>query len=735
MDPSTFIAFIAGLKKIIHVRCVDHDTNNNIQRQRMGEKTHGQTYRTPFPCWELGLRRRLVDITEMVVVHDGAASRVAHSRLDGWLYTVPGASTDRRTNKVMRPTEILILRKAEDYTTCIQVDLKQGFQKCSFYREQFIPMYVELFYSYNIQKQVSDTGDTNTHAYRLVALTCKACSGSASALQYANYMSNSGMLLHAMKARGLNYCWTSTIPEARLYTMKHVKNKITTHFLRQTDTATVAAVSLRLEWPLVVGNGSKHRLWTSVWAPDIATSVAHTPRRRLFARWFVLWVQRRNPRNAPATRDLRPPPTPTRDLRGNAPRIPLKSRELLRRGVRLPTRGRGGIAARSLASSPRRTGFRLLAESLPDIRVSGSYGRLLALVSGFSRASPVPPPPPLHSDIARYTPTSTSSALKNIRAAQYSVTTVNTARIARRSDEALGFRVSVARIAPSLLDLGRAEQIAVLKRDSHRYEETEHGPRWLSDQHARLPPRRTGFKWESCRTMPLVGGFSRGYPVSPAPLVRRRSIFTSDTLIGSQDLAVKSRPNLFTHSLYKQSGFSLVGRKNNLIRPLARYWLEGDKAKGAVQVGAGVRERDGRTSVHIFPRGFAKSKDRLEEKQCLRRVFHPLIPNDIPFEFRRLHFPLNARFAMTANKSQGTLASHQGEPGPIPGWVNGFSQARIVPGSAGILGGSPALPPPPPPHSGAAPYSLQSPSSALKTSLLGATRISSLIFHHCSQNI
>ncbi|KAJ8866765.1 hypothetical protein PR048_032626 [Dryococelus australis] len=50
---------------------------------------------------------------------------------------------------------------------------------------------------------------------------------------------------------------------------------------------------------------------------------------------------------------------------------------------------------------------------------------------------------------------------------------------------------------------------------------------------------------ESCRTMPLVGGFSRGSPVSPALSFRCRSILTSTTLIGSQDLAVKSRPNLF----------------------------------------------------------------------------------------------------------------------------------------------------------------------------------------------
>ncbi|KAJ8866826.1 hypothetical protein PR048_032687 [Dryococelus australis] len=54
-------------------------------------------------------------------------------------------------------------------------------------------------------------------------------------------------------------------------------------------------------------------------------------------------------------------------------------------------------------------------------------------------------------------------------------------------------------------------------------------------------------KWESCRTMLLVGGLSWGSPVSPAPSFRCCSIFTSITLIDFQDFAVKSRPNLFTH--------------------------------------------------------------------------------------------------------------------------------------------------------------------------------------------
>ncbi|KAJ8880824.1 hypothetical protein PR048_017295 [Dryococelus australis] len=55
-------------------------------------------------------------------------------------------------------------------------------------------------------------------------------------------------------------------------------------------------------------------------------------------------------------------------------------------------------------------------------------------------------------------------------------------------------------------------------------------------------------KWKWCRTIQLVGGFSRGSPVYPAPSSRRLSILTLITLIGSQDLAVESRPNFFTHS-------------------------------------------------------------------------------------------------------------------------------------------------------------------------------------------
>ncbi|KAJ8865663.1 hypothetical protein PR048_033183 [Dryococelus australis] len=83
----------------------------------------------------------------------------------------------------------------------------------------------------------------------------------------------------------------------------------------------------------------------------------------------------------------------------------------------------------------------------------------------------------------------------------------------------------------------------------------------LAERLARSPPTKANRaqspagspdfrKWESCRMMPLIGGGgggSRGSTVSPAFSFRRCSMLTSMTLIGSQDLDVKSRPNLFTH--------------------------------------------------------------------------------------------------------------------------------------------------------------------------------------------
>ncbi|KAJ8898028.1 hypothetical protein PR048_003388 [Dryococelus australis] len=80
-------------------------------------------------------------------------------------------------------------------------------------------------------------------------------------------------------------------------------------------------------------------------------------------------------------------------------------------------------------------------------------------------------------------------------------------------------RVTVARIAPSLLDLGRAATYMLASR-------------------VQFPAGSPDFrKWESCQTMPLVGGFSRVAPVTPALLFWRCSMLTSANLVGSQERA------------------------------------------------------------------------------------------------------------------------------------------------------------------------------------------------------
>ncbi|KAJ8879132.1 hypothetical protein PR048_019738 [Dryococelus australis] len=53
-------------------------------------------------------------------------------------------------------------------------------------------------------------------------------------------------------------------------------------------------------------------------------------------------------------------------------------------------------------------------------------------------------------------------------------------------------------------------------------------------------------KWDSCRRMLLVGGFSRESPVSPTLLFQRCSMLSSVTLIGSHDHTVESRPDSLT---------------------------------------------------------------------------------------------------------------------------------------------------------------------------------------------
>ncbi|KAJ8897530.1 hypothetical protein PR048_002877 [Dryococelus australis] len=83
----------------------------------------------------------------------------------------------------------------------------------------------------------------------------------------------------------------------------------------------------------------------------------------------------------------------------------------------------------------------------------------------------------------------------------------------------------------------------------------EREPRWCGGQTTRLPPRRTGFySWRGHSRIfasgnRWVSGISWGSP-APPPHSGPAPYSTRFTLIGSQDLDVKSSPNLFTYSLF-----------------------------------------------------------------------------------------------------------------------------------------------------------------------------------------
>ncbi|KAJ8871325.1 hypothetical protein PR048_027642 [Dryococelus australis] len=85
-------------------------------------------------------------------------------------------------------------------------------------------------------------------------------------------------------------------------------------------------------------------------------------------------------------------------------------------------------------------------------------------------------------------------------------------------------------------------------------------------------------KWESCRTMPLVGGFSWGSPVSLSLSFRRLTTLILIALISSQYVAVKIRPYLFTSirtrgaALAQPLSAAVTTELNNLHPFVQRQW-------------------------------------------------------------------------------------------------------------------------------------------------------------------
>ncbi|KAJ8877702.1 hypothetical protein PR048_022157 [Dryococelus australis] len=112
--------------------------------------------------------------------------------------------------------------------------------------------------------------------------------------------------------------------------------------------------------------------------------------------------------------------------------------------------------------------------------------------------------------------------------------------------------------------------------------------------------------WELCRTMPSVGGFSRGSPVSPALPFRRHSTLTSITLIGSTDLAItlvsllKSLSEKLGHA-YRKCRCNVLGAGVQCHPTRLRdVLLQQHEAVGAVLCGHLYSVEPPRSSLEIF---------------------------------------------------------------------------------------------------------------------------------------
>ncbi|KAJ8873497.1 hypothetical protein PR048_024315 [Dryococelus australis] len=289
-----------------------------------------------------------------------------------------------------------------------------------------------------------------------------------------------------------------------------------------------------------------------------------------------------------------------------------------------------------------------------------------------------------------------------------------------------------------------------------------------------IPGRVTGFS--------LVGGFSRVSPVSSAPSFRLCSIFTSITLIGSQDLAVKSCPNLFTlnsrqlqshhwqtlgnladsfgnkldstilcalesqvvedtevayphadltnHCTYRDPHVKspayeheLIASQGEPLTPTGREIMQGDMHIATERDWAAMASDQGHDYLpnrRGREEGTVVAEDALTVMNCDFGYIFVLIANIHPATARHL---IRGRGSAVARE----LASHQGELGSIPGRVGVVlddTTARwIFSGSSRFpLPGIPALL-----HT-----HLASLLSALKTSILRAAQILSL---HSTSNL
>ncbi|KAJ8868745.1 hypothetical protein PR048_030285 [Dryococelus australis] len=322
----------------------------------------------------------------------------------------------------------------------------------------------------------------------------------------------------------------------------------------------------------------------------------------------------------------------------------------------------------------------------------------------------------------------------------------NTARLARRSDEALGVRVSVARIAPSLLNLGRAVIILRLRVQNVVSLESAPSESWgarYEDDEAKEMEIGEREPVESLRSMvglhvslshgasfplslPTLLETSPGVMLTPKSYVgfEPRSFHTPDRRVALPTAPRKVDP------LPVVSGCPRVCSGRTDLRRGQCYILlciasfpyprsapagERNNVEDRMQNGNRGARRDLQRSVvaAIRPSGLV-SPSVTERIECLGLAlqeffdhrFHfsqrdsgcgePSISGQRDFaatglradslEIRALH-GLNPLAHCQINQSLlpitiSTLASHHGEPGSIPSRITGFSQEGIVPDDA-----------------------------------------------------
>ncbi|KAJ8888930.1 hypothetical protein PR048_008424 [Dryococelus australis] len=211
------------------------------------------------------------------------------------------------------------------------------------------------------------------------------------------------------------------------------------------------------------------------------------------------------------------------------------------------------------------------------------------------------------------------------------------------------------------------------------------------------PAGSTNFrKWESCRTMPLVGGFSRGSLASPAPSFRHCSILTSITLIGSQEqlsslthsnvrrrVTKLYRINPYRINLSSFDGYSLGDwRSTTSVCIKVAAWLEvfytsKSWKNGSRTSDAGMRITPHRPDTRTAGPGVAgTATDQQRGMLSGPREGKGVLPAPIP-GYAGVNVPVNKGHAHIPEKTRRPVASF----GTIPTYENpGATPPGIEPG-------------------------------------------------------